>query len=68
MQNNFPNLFSRGKIGTLNLKNKMVMAPMGTFSENRDGYPSKAQLDYYEARAKGGLGMIITEVDRKSVV
>ena len=62
MQNNFPSLFSRGKIGTLNLKNRMVMAPMGTFSENRDGYPSKAQLDYYEARAKGGLGMIITEV------
>lgn len=37
------------------------MAPMGTFSENRDGYPSKAQIDYYEARAKGGLGMIIIE-------
>ncbi len=62
MQTNYPNLFSRGQIGTLKLKNRMVMAPMGTFSENRDGYPSKAQLDYYEARAKGGLGMIITEV------
>jgi NADH:flavin oxidoreductases, Old Yellow Enzyme family len=62
MQTNYPNLFSRGQIGTLKLKNRMVMAPMGTFSENRDGYPSKAQLDYYETRAKGGLGMIITEV------
>lgn len=62
MKTNYPNLFSRGQIGTLKLKNRMVMAPMGTFSENRDGTPSKAQLDYYEARAKGGLGMIITEV------
>ncbi|MGD9475432.1 MAG: FAD-dependent oxidoreductase [Eubacteriaceae bacterium] len=62
MKTQYPNLFSRGQIGSLKLKNRMVMAPMGTFSENRDGTPSKAQLDYYEARAKGGLGMIISEV------
>lgn len=61
-KNQYPHLFSRGEIGKMKLKNRLVMAPMGTFSENRDGSPSKAQLDYYEARAKGGLGMIITEV------
>jgi 2-enoate reductase len=62
MKTNYPKLFERGSIGSLKLKNRIVMAPMGTFSENRDGYPSKAQIDYYEARAKGGLGMIISEV------
>jgi len=62
VRNTYPKLFERGSIGKLRLKNRMVMAPMGTFSENRDGYPSKAQIDYYEARAKGGIGMVITEV------
>ncbi|MCU6748491.1 FAD-dependent oxidoreductase [Faecalicatena acetigenes] len=62
MNNNYSHLLSRGQIGKLKLKNRMVMAPMGTFSENRDGYPSKAQIEYYAERAKGGLGMIITEV------
>ncbi|MBM4763180.1 FAD-dependent oxidoreductase [Bacillus sp. B15-48] len=57
----YPKLLERGRIGNLYLKNRMVMAPMGTFSENRDGYPSKAQIDYYEARAKGGVGMVIIE-------
>ena len=61
MANKFENLFSRGKIKNLSLKNRIVMAPMGTFSENHDGFPSSAQIEYYRARAKGGLGMVIVE-------
>lgn len=62
MKTKYPKLFERAQIGNLTLKNRIVMSPMGTFSENHDGYPSKAQIDYYEARAKGGVGMIISEV------
>jgi 2,4-dienoyl-CoA reductase-like NADH-dependent reductase (Old Yellow Enzyme family)/thioredoxin reductase len=62
MVKNFENLFSRGKIKNLSLKNRMVMSPMGTFSENRDGFPSSSQIEYYRARARGGVGMVIVEV------
>ena len=57
----FEKLFERGYIKNLSLKNRMVMSPMGTFSENHDGFPSNAQIDYYRARARGGLGMVIIE-------
>ena len=61
MVNNFEKLMSRGKIKNLSLKNRIVMAPMGTFSENKDGFPSSYQIEYYRARARGGIGMLIIE-------
>ena len=59
---NYPHLLSYGKIGKMALKNRMVMSPMGTFSENNDGSLSLNQLEYFRARARGGVGMVITEV------
>lgn len=59
--NKFVKLFERGKIKNLSLKNRIVMSPMGTFSENHDGFPSSAQIEYYRARAHGGIGMLIIE-------
>ena len=41
------------------LKNRIVMAPMTTFSANPDDTASNAEIDYYTARA-GGPGMVIT--------
>lgn len=61
MVKNFEKLFERGQIKNLSLKNRIVMAPMGTFSENHDGFPSSAQIEYYRARARGGIGMLIVE-------
>lgn len=58
----YPHLYSYGKIGKLALKNRIVMSPMGTFSENHDGSVSANQLEYFRARARGGVGMVITEV------
>ncbi len=53
-------LFNDGKIGTLSLKNRIVMAPMGIDYIDEDyGFSEKA-IDYYVARAKGGTGLIIT--------
>ena len=51
-----------GKIGTMNIRNRVVMPAMGTNMANLDGTPSQNLIDYYEARAAGGAGMIITEV------
>ena len=57
-------LFSPMKIGSVEIKNRVVMAPMlmgfGTF----DGTVTKEMSDYYEERAKGGTGLIITEITR----
>lgn len=53
-------LFNEGRIGTLSLKNRVVMAPMGIdYIDSDYGFSEKA-IDYYVARAKGGTGLIIT--------
>jgi 2,4-dienoyl-CoA reductase-like NADH-dependent reductase (Old Yellow Enzyme family) len=41
------------------LKNRVVMAPLTNFSSNEDGTVSDAELDYYIHRAKG-VGMVLT--------
>jgi len=56
----FKHLFSPGRIGPLEIKNRIVMNAMGTLLENKDGSVSDRLIDYYEARAKGGAGLIVT--------
>ncbi|NLM96536.1 MAG: FAD-dependent oxidoreductase [Halanaerobiaceae bacterium] len=52
-------LFTPFKIRNMLVKNRLVMAPMGTFTPNSDGSASKDTISYYERRARGGVGMII---------
>ena len=49
-------------IKTLELPNRAVMPPMGTNLGNADGTVSEANLAYLKRRAKGGPGLIITEI------
>ncbi|MBU3178204.1 NAD(P)/FAD-dependent oxidoreductase [Clostridium estertheticum] len=58
----FNNLFSKGKIGSMDTKNRIVMTSMGNHLGNTDGTMSKADIAFYGARAKGGVGVIFTEV------
>ncbi|MDO8473048.1 MAG: FAD-dependent oxidoreductase [Dehalococcoidia bacterium] len=53
-------LFEPGMIGQMELKNRIVMAPMGNGLVDMDGRLSQRQIDFYLARAKGGVGLIIT--------
>ena len=53
-------LFSPIKIGNLELKNRIIMAPMGTGSANM-GAVSEKMINYYARRAMGGAAMIIVE-------
>ena len=63
MAANYPYLFQPGRIGTLELKNRLVMAPMGIGAlVGFDGLFSERAIDYYEARAEGGTGLIIPTV------
>ena len=57
----YPNLFTPLQIKSLQLKNRFIEAPMGTFSEEVNGYPSRQQIEYYRKRARGGFALIIPE-------
>lgn len=57
----YPALFSPGTIGKLQLKNRIVMAPMATNYANCNGEVTDTLLDYYRERALGGAGLIIVE-------
>jgi len=56
-----PLLSSPAFIGKLQLKNKIVMAPMGSNFAGDDGHTTEQLESYYEERAKGGVGLIILE-------
>ena len=58
MADKYASLFERTYIGKLGVKNRLIMAPMGAGSGMTGGIEDKG-LDYYEARAKGGTGMLI---------
>lgn len=60
----YQKLFEAGSIGKVIMKNRLVMSPMGCGLANMDGTPSEDMLDYYEARAIGGAGLIIPEITR----
>ena len=44
----YDKLFEKGKIGNVELKNRLVMTPMGTNLANLDGTPGAAMIKYYE--------------------
>lgn len=56
----YERLFSPGRIGTLQLKNRIVYPPMGT-NVCVGGEVTDRFLGYHEARARGGVGLVIVE-------
>lgn len=58
----FPHLLSPCQIGSMKLKNRMVMSPMTTAYCNEDQTPSKRLIGHFEARAKGGVALITLEL------
>lgn len=59
----FPNLFREGQIGHMRIRNRTVMPAMGTNLANENGAVTPAMIHYYRERAKGGVGLIITEIN-----
>jgi 2,4-dienoyl-CoA reductase-like NADH-dependent reductase (Old Yellow Enzyme family)/thioredoxin reductase len=57
---NFEALFTPIKIGQQIVKNRIAMAPMGTSLQDPIGNVTTEMVDYFEARAKGGTGLIIS--------
>ena len=49
------------KIGLVELRNRMTMAPTGTGLGNQHSGISERLIDYHQDRAKGGVGLITVE-------
>lgn len=67
---NFEKIFTPIKFGTLELPNRIVMSPMVTHYATDNGTVTQRVIDYYTARAAGGVGLITVEatfVDLKSL-
>lgn len=61
MTNAYPHLFSPVKIAETTVKNRIFMPPISTNLADK-GYVTDALVAHYAARAKGGVGLIVTEV------
>lgn len=54
-------LFEALKIGSMTVKNGVFMAPMSLGYESPDGTINETMQEYWLARARGGVGCIITD-------
>jgi 2,4-dienoyl-CoA reductase-like NADH-dependent reductase (Old Yellow Enzyme family)/thioredoxin reductase len=54
-------LFNPISIGAIEVKNRIVMSPMGTNLASPNGEVTQSLISYYAARAEGGVGLIVTE-------
>lgn len=59
---NFESTFSPMYIGEMLVKNRLVVPAMDSAMCEEDGKIGKMACDYYGSRAKGGFGIVITEI------
>ena len=57
----YPHLFSPIQVGKTTVKNRIFMPPIST-NLAKKGYVTDELIAHYAARAKGGVGLIVTEV------
>ena len=59
--NKYSALFKPGSIGTMQMENRLIMAPLGTILIDSEGSVTDNLIDYYRPRAAGGVGLIIAQ-------
>jgi 2,4-dienoyl-CoA reductase-like NADH-dependent reductase (Old Yellow Enzyme family)/thioredoxin reductase len=57
----YKKLLEPGKIGNLEVRNRVIKAPCQTRFASRDGSVTPRLLRYYKEAAKGGVGLVIVE-------
>jgi 2,4-dienoyl-CoA reductase-like NADH-dependent reductase (Old Yellow Enzyme family)/thioredoxin reductase len=57
----YERLFSEGKIGNLTVPNRIAMTAMGNHMAKPGGEVSDIDVEFYGARAAGGVGLVILE-------
>lgn len=62
MTTRYPHLLSEGRIGTLAIRNRILVTAMGVSLSEPDGTVGERLIAYHEEQAKGGAGLIITGV------
>ena len=62
----FPNLLSPGQLGPLEVPNRIVMPAMDQNNCTEEGLVTDETVAHYEARAKGGVGLLIVETSAVS--
>ncbi len=60
MSYDYSKLLQPIKINSMRLRNRIMLSAMGTFTPMQDGTDSEEGIRYYEERAKGGVGLIMT--------
>ena len=59
MERSYQHLLSPGRIGSLALRNRIIMTPMGSNLGEGDGVFGERACAYYRERARGGAGLLI---------
>jgi len=62
MSNRYPHLLSPGRIGTLELKNRIAVSAMGVSLAEDDGTVGERIIAYHEEQARGGAALIVSGV------
>jgi 2,4-dienoyl-CoA reductase-like NADH-dependent reductase (Old Yellow Enzyme family)/thioredoxin reductase len=57
----YPHLAAPGKIGTLEVRNRVVMAPIDSVYRTEDGGSTPEHRAYLAERARGGVGLIVSD-------
>jgi len=57
----YPHIFSPGKLGKLETKNRIKYASTETNFNYSDGYVADKEVAYMEAQARGGAGIVTTQ-------
>lgn len=57
----YPHIFSPGRIGKMETKNRIKYASTETNFNTRDGFVTDAEVAYMEAQARGGSGIVTTQ-------
>ncbi|MGW0027533.1 oxidoreductase [Rhodococcus sp. NPDC003383] len=57
----FESLFTPGRIGTLEIPNRIVKSPQSTATSNPDGTVSQRTVNHYRRLGEGGIGLVMVE-------
>ncbi|HEY0216892.1 MAG TPA: FAD-dependent oxidoreductase [Cellulomonas sp.] len=66
MTTTFDHVLQPGRIGSLDLPNRIALAPMGTEMGTHEGLITEREIAYYTERAKGGTGLVMTGISAVS--
>ena len=62
----FEHVLQPGRIGSLDLPNRIALAPMGTEMGTHEGLITEREIAYYTERATGGTGLVMTGISAVS--